>query len=330
MRNPLISVIVPIYNVEKYIHNCIDSILNQTYSNLEIILVDDGSPDNCPQICDDYAVKDKRINIIHQKNSGLSVARNVALDMCTGEYIAFVDSDDWLEPQAYETSMNFMLQSNLDIVFYTANIIENNIVTEVRFSFYKNKTVLPPKTLIQLTLEDEIGGQSWLKLYHKDCWKNVRFPKGRLYEDLSVSFYPFVNAKRNIGFLDIPLYNYRMNPKGISLSENPEKPYHIFLGFTEHYMYAKNHFKESESRCLELALTHALGFYNQQLLSSQKRCKNYMPNVENWLLTNKTQILRCKDISIQKKATVSMINLNKNIYQILYRIFKKIKSLLRR
>lgn len=99
---PLISVIVPVYKVEPYLRRCIDSIRNQTYTNLEIILVDDGSPDNCGCICDEYAQKDKRILVIHQKNEGLSAARNSGLDRCTGAYIGFVDSDDCIHPEMYE------------------------------------------------------------------------------------------------------------------------------------------------------------------------------------------------------------------------------------
>ena len=97
-----ISVIVPVYNVENYLRRCVDSIINQTYKNLEIILVDDGSPDNCPVICDEYAQKDSRIKVIHKENGGLSSARNCGMDMATGEYIGFVDGDDWIESDMYK------------------------------------------------------------------------------------------------------------------------------------------------------------------------------------------------------------------------------------
>ena len=100
--NPLISVIVPIYNVEKYLARCVDSIVNQTYKNLEIILVDDGSPDRCPQMCDDYAEKDSRIKVVHKKNGGLSDARNAGMAVATGEYISFIDSDDWIDLETYD------------------------------------------------------------------------------------------------------------------------------------------------------------------------------------------------------------------------------------
>ena len=100
--NPKISVIVPVYKVEKYLDKCVESIVNQTYKNLEIILVDDGSPDNCPAMCDEWAEKDERIRVIHKENGGLADARNAGMDIATGDYIGFVDSDDWIEPNMYE------------------------------------------------------------------------------------------------------------------------------------------------------------------------------------------------------------------------------------
>ena len=108
----LISVIIPIYNVEAYLDECIASVIAQTYSNLEIILVDDGSPDNCPQMCDEWAAKDSRIRVIHKENGGLSDARNAGIDIATGEYIAFVDSDDWIVPEMYEKMLAALKTEN--------------------------------------------------------------------------------------------------------------------------------------------------------------------------------------------------------------------------
>ena len=111
----LVSIIVPIYNVEKYIKECIDSIINQTYKNLEIILVDDGSPDCCPKICDEYSKKDKRIKVIHKENGGLSSARNAGLDVAKGEYVSFIDSDDVVDEKFIETLYNLCIENNCDI-----------------------------------------------------------------------------------------------------------------------------------------------------------------------------------------------------------------------
>ena len=112
----LLSVIVPIYNVEDYLNRCVDSIINQTYKNLEIILVDDGSPDNCPQMCDDYAKKDSRIRVVHKENGGLSDARNAGMKVATGEYVSFIDSDDYISLDFYETLFQTMVDNDSDIV----------------------------------------------------------------------------------------------------------------------------------------------------------------------------------------------------------------------
>ena len=132
----LISIIIPVYKVEKYIYKCIDSVLNQTYKNLEIILVDDGSPDKCPEICEEYAKKDNRIKIIHKKNGGLSDARNAGLKVATGKYIGFVDSDDYIEKDMYQVLYNNIIKTNSDISIVNLKevkeneIIENNVKDE--------------------------------------------------------------------------------------------------------------------------------------------------------------------------------------------------------
>lgn len=127
---PLISIIIPVYNVEKYIHRCLDSVLNQTLKNIEIILVDDKSPDNCPKICDEYALKDKRIKVIHkEKNEGLGLARNSGLDIAQGKFVAFIDSDDFIDHNMYEDLYNHAVMNKCDTVFCSLNFFENNHVT---------------------------------------------------------------------------------------------------------------------------------------------------------------------------------------------------------
>ena len=126
-NDSLISIIVPVYNVEQYLSRCVDSLVNQTYHNIEIILVDDGSPDRSGEICDEYAKKDKRVKVIHQSNGGLSDARNTALDIAKGDYLMFVDSDDWIEPTMYEEMLSFMEKEQLDLVECGINLVTNNI-----------------------------------------------------------------------------------------------------------------------------------------------------------------------------------------------------------
>lgn len=195
MNTPLISVIVPVYNVEKYLPRCIDSILNQTYKNLEIILVDDGSPDNCPAICDEYAQKDSRIKVIHKANGGVSSARNVGLDVATGEYIGFVDSDDWIEPDMYEFLFMRATDYNVDIS-RCASVWEygkgrcEEILTD---NENENMFLLDGEDLILDLVNgawDE--GVVWNKLYKKEIVKNVRFREDIAFcEDCLFNYYVF-------------------------------------------------------------------------------------------------------------------------------------------
>ncbi len=188
----LISVIVPVYNVEKYLRRCVDSILAQTYTNLEIILVDDGSPDNCGKICDEYAKKDSRIKVIHQKNGGLSAARNAGLDIATGDYIGFVDSDDYISPEMYEKLLNILKESNSDLSvcgmdYYDEN---NNRIDQ--------ECPLTDRTFSNLEIFGELQKELyWFyvnacpKLYQSLIFEDIRFPVGKLYEDNHIVHYIF-------------------------------------------------------------------------------------------------------------------------------------------
>ena len=174
----LISVIVPIYKVEKYLGKCIESIIRQSYSNLEIILVDDGSPDRCGAICDEYARKDSRIKVIHQDNMGLSVARNTGLNIATGEYITFVDSDDWIALNFIKLLLKSMLKSNAQIaVTSLLNVYEDGttksntlILSEIRLS----KT----EGLACYLFNGYLTPCACGKLWKKNLWEGIRFPEG--------------------------------------------------------------------------------------------------------------------------------------------------------
>ena len=139
MNKPLISVIVPVYKVERYLDECVESIVNQTYHNLEIVLVDDGSPDNCPQMCDDWAKKDERIRVIHKENGGVSSARNAGLDICTGDYISFIDSDDWIPSNFEEEMLAKAEKLSLDVVIANIRRMKENGIEEIGYLDIPNK-----------------------------------------------------------------------------------------------------------------------------------------------------------------------------------------------
>lgn len=183
MHNPLVSIIVPIYKVEPYLRRCLESIVSQTYANLEIILVDDGSPDACPQICDEYAIKDKRIVVIHKENGGLSDARNAGLDAVTGEFISFVDSDDYVEPNYVFFLLQKMLENPCDFVI--ADYKQSQEPKETIHCRSAEEIIEGNNKIISMFCCDLYPVCSVAKLYKSSFIKknNLRFEKGLLFED---------------------------------------------------------------------------------------------------------------------------------------------------
>lgn len=184
----LISIIIPVYKVEKYLEKCIQSVINQTYKNIQIILVDDGSPDNCGKICDEYAKKDHRIEVIHKSNGGLSDARNKGLEIAKGEYIGFVDSDDYIEADMYEVLYNSLKQYNADVSicnFYTVS--QEKIAIKNADNGIKEYNRI--EILKEILLDNNIQSYAWNKLYRKDLFDEIKYPVGKKYEDIGTTFY---------------------------------------------------------------------------------------------------------------------------------------------
>lgn len=207
---PLISIIVPVYQVEEYISQCIESILKQTYTNLEIILVDDGSEDRSGEICDKYAEDEQRIRVIHKLNGGLSDARNAGLAVAAGEYIGFVDSDDWIEPGMYETLYS-VLEHKGDIAvcnYYYDDVGKERVVMCGKEGMFDTYSAL------EKLIADETPNYAWNKLYHKDIFEGILFPQGKKFEDVAIMYLLFERAD-TICFLDKPLYHYRYRQSGI-------------------------------------------------------------------------------------------------------------------
>lgn len=220
-----ISVIIPVYNIEAEISRCIESVIHQSFSNLEIILVDDGSTDGSGRICDEYAKKDVRIKSIHKANGGLADARNAGMDAATGEYWAFVDGDDWVDCSMYEDMYNYAKETGADIV--TCRYREINGNAEISFSrekriFDTNEALIHYVTTPQPNL---ISTSVWTKLYKKEIIKNMRFPVGMYYEDMMFTPIALSRAEK-IAIIDTPYYNYVRGRDGSIMTE----------AFTERYL----------------------------------------------------------------------------------------------
>lgn len=208
MENPLISIIVPVYNVEKYLKKCLDSLLNQTYRNIEIIIVNDGSPDDSQTIIDKYLQKDERINCVIQENGGLSSARNTGIENATGELLAFVDSDDWVEPDMIHSLYSALKKNKADIAIC-------DVSTD--FENGEQKTVLKQAEGYPDTIKTKENKDAFLaidcfacnKLFKKKLFSdsNIKFPKGLLYEDIATFPRLFVRAQK-ITFVRKSLYHY--------------------------------------------------------------------------------------------------------------------------
>ena len=228
---PLISVIVPIYQVEAYLRQCIDSILLQTHRNLDIILIDDGSPDGCPKICDEYAEKDNRIRVIHKENGGLSDARNAGLTIARGEYIGFVDSDDWIMPDMYEYLLQGICGYGADISYCGwVNIHE----TWVDYQNEQTDKVYTMETALNELFFDRLKNFSWNKLYKAELWEKVRFPKGRNFEDILTTYKLFERSAR-VAILKEPKYCYRIRQGSIMNEYGIANRWSIYTAIMDRY-----------------------------------------------------------------------------------------------
>lgn len=210
-KHPLISIIVPIYNVEEYLPRCVESILAQTYKNLEIILVDDGSTDHSGEICDTYRGKDARIRVIHKKNGGLSDARNAGLDIMTGEYVACIDSDDFVSPFFISNLWIALDKSGSDMAsswfveYYNGDIVPS--AQEVELA--KVKELSREKYFEKLLYQDGVEISAWGKLYKSSFFKNVKYPVGKLYEDVPTTYKLIEQAKKIAVIPNIDYYYYQ-------------------------------------------------------------------------------------------------------------------------
>ena len=265
INGPLISVVVPIYNVEQYLERCVNSILQQTYQNLEIILVDDGSPDNSGAICDSYSFLDQRIKVIHRRNGGLSDARNVGLDMASGEFIAFVDSDDTIMPEMIEKLFQRIDidQSDMSFCGYRQVNQDGDILSEV---------VLPDNVLtgfdaLRVSYENQgvLFTLTWNKLYKRRLFENIHFPVGKYHED-EYTTYLLIDRCSRISVLREPLYLYMQRNNSIMQEMYSVKRLDGIDASYERYIYYKKKGGQYRELLVPEGNTFAQVFYRSKLL----------------------------------------------------------------
>jgi glycosyltransferase involved in cell wall biosynthesis len=222
--NPLVSIIVPVYNVEAYLERCLDSLCKQSLKEIEVILVDDASPDNSGEICERYAEKDKRIVVYHQpKNKGLSAARNIGIKHASGEYLMFVDSDDWVDEDFCKTAYECAVQFKADLVMFNYACVKSSASDAEPRKVFRGYTegVKSREEAMGIMLDDG-GNAAWNKMYKKNLFEDVIYPEGFLYEDTGTTYKLVYNAK-NVYFLDKILYYQYIRPNSITTSKVTNK-----------------------------------------------------------------------------------------------------------
>lgn len=308
--NPLVSVIIPVYKVEKYLDRCVASIVSQTYENLEIILVDDGSPDNCPVMCDKWAKKDNRIQVIHKQNGGLSDARNAALDIKKGEYITFVDSDDMLAPNAVELLIETALTDNSDIVFCEgAKAFAGDLKPEIAKS--SSKKVLNPDCALEYMFCDIMRWEAWGSLYKSFLFDYERFPKGRIFEDID-TIPRVVLSSKIITFINAGIYYYYTVNEG-SIMRNTKNnvivKYDLYIAVSQNIETLKKIESKKKANAIAGILEELLSRVHLAY-SNKSENKQFIKDSRKLSFHNLRYIIKADRISLKRKVFMLCVIVN--------------------
>ena len=315
----LVSVIVPVYKVERYLRRCVESIIHQTYTNLEIILVDDGSPDNCGAICDEYAKCDSRIRVIHKENGGLSSARNAGLDAAKGEYITFVDSDDTVDLDMVEYLYNILRKENADISIGLHRIIKGPH-RWISFSNVHDCVVTPKDCVRKLLYNDGVDTSAWAKLYRIDAFRNVRYPEGKLFEDIATTYKAFLNA-RYIAIGSQPKYNYMLRDDSIVSSSFNEKKMDLLEMTDNMGEDITQHFPDLYRAVLRRRIYARISTLNQLL-----QCQGYQKEKReliSFIKKYSIPVLKDMNVPVRDKVAIVLLNISCGLYEFIWNTFGK-------
>lgn len=316
-----LSVVVPIYNVEKYLVKCIQSIVNQDYLNLEIILVDDGSPDSSPQICDEWAKIDSRIKVIHKTNGGLSDARNIGIEVASGEYITFVDGDDFIKKDMYSKMMNSINKTGAEIAVCGRYIYDGKVEKKYHCldseKLYDSKTALK-EMLCGGTVEEAV----WDKIYKRELLYNIRFPVGEVNEDIIVMPKILVNSSKII-HVGEALYYYRKNNYGISKSGYNQKKSVVIKHIKDVKLYINSVYPDMNN---ELMIFQGRYSYSQllDLTLDKEKVKIYKSDYLEYIkMLKESYPIMIKSNYIDNKKKIICLLILFRIYGLIWRIKNK-------
>ncbi len=314
---PSISIIVPVYNVEKYLKKCIDSILNQSFQNFELILVDDGSTDSSGEICDEYALKDRRVLVIHKENGGLSSARNEGIKASSAEYVGFVDSDDYISFSMYEFLYNNLIENNADIsICGLYNCYENNVYPQYsKKEFY----LLNNEQALKMALEGKVFSVHAVnKLYRKSLFEDVLFPINKLSED-AFTIPKLLLKSRRVVVNTVPLYFYVHRSGTITTSSYKKKDLDVIEAYFQNLKLVEEKCpklkKEAEFRLLWAFMCVLDKMIMTDDFSDFEKYKKILKTLKK----NKTKILLNSCFSLHRKIGMVCLYLNDKLYKALIR-----------
>lgn len=322
--NPAISIIVPVFNVEAYLEDCIESILDQKFSDFELILVNDGSTDESGSICDNYAKNDKRVKVVHKSNGGVSSARNTGINVAQGNYIGFVDSDDRIKENMYKRLYQLCLDTESDIaICKLGREIEGKIINKSEGSVIKELDNI--QAMKQLFIGNLYRFSLCNKLFKKKCFDEIQFPEGRIHEDLSTTYRLFANADKTVYTNEIG-YIYVKRENSILTTTFNENRLDAFEGWDEILAFMNNKYPSISNEfttCFCYWCVDNIVYILKQVKDKENR-KRYMKVIQLFLRKHKVNI-KSVELPIKYKSIVSLMILNVELL-ILSDNFKSFKN----
>ncbi len=324
--NDLISVIVPVYNVEKYLERCLDSIINQTYKNIEIICVNDGSQDNSQKILNKYFEKDKRIKIIQKSNGGLSDARNYGIDKAIGKYITFIDSDDLITEDYIEYLYNLIKKYKTKISICDRAVVWKNL-DKVKEDIKKENSIEEKlnteQTFRNMLLEQGIDVCAYAKLYDMDLWKDIRYPVGKVYEDTATT-YKIIDKTDYIAYGNKKCYFYIARADSISKHKTFDNREYDYINFTNEMLNCLNNKYPNLNLPIKRFYLYSKFRIYRMIMYCKPRKKEMEEEYISEIKKYKSEVLKYAETPKRDKMAIILISVNKYLFKIMWSFYCKI------
>ena len=323
LNQDLISIVIPVYNVEKYLERCLQSVVDQTYKDIEIILVDDGSTDESKIICDLYESNDSRIKVIHKENGGLSDARNAGIDIAKGKYISFIDSDDYVEKDYIKSMYDAIKKDNSDISVSLHVIKYENGKTKFKFENQCDKIVNAKQALEMMLYDDGLDLSAWGKLYKTVFFNNIKFPKGRIFEDAATT-YKLMDKAEKISLVNQYLYNYMIRNNSISSGKFNEKKMDLISSTKEMSDFVSQKYPDLQRACDRRLMYAYLSTITQLAKSNeQKKYCDLKKELMTYIKKNGRKVLADKNIPKRDRVAIILCKFGYPVFRFAWKIYEK-------